>query len=482
MLIVGILCANYIRTKLYLSISIFVFILILLLLYCIKFKKARLILIGLLIIGIGVGDFYLEKNRVDNHYPLSAGSVVCGTVKSVSKSYKGRTILIKDIKSNNDKVESNAYVYLDSDEILYDINVGDEIVFIAEKVEIPDLYLKELPNSYYIKNDIKYNITTTEVVATGKDKSLKFILDQKIKENLALGLDNDKTNLMYSALFGDSTVLNPMTSDSFSESGVAHLLAVSGLNVSLIAMVLIVVLKLFKCNKYVRFLITALFLIGYCYMCSWSATIVRSTLMAFVLFGAPLLFSQYDTLSSLSGIIILLIRPSDLFDVSFLLSFICVLGITLFYSQTTKVLNKIHFNNPISQTLAMSVITNISTLVVMIYFFEEVSFIGIISNILILPLFTLVFCVVFVASIVGLIVPSICYLLTIISPIINIVIILSNYFASLAVKFMTIPVSYLSIIIYAILLFFISRYNVKGIVTKSLSVNVIIVLLITNNP
>ena len=320
MLVVGILSANYFRSKLYLAVCILALTVLILLFYCIKFKKSIFLLVGLIAIAVGIGDFYIEKNKTEKYNINFSGNVVCGTIESAKKSYSGRTLVITDVTVNDEEVDTNCEVRLIANEVLDDFNAGDKVTFIAEVAEFIDLYGEEVPSASYIKKNIKYKLTTYDVIKYGKDKSLKVILQEKIKENLALGLDNDKTNLMYSALFGDKTELNPMIKDSFSDSGVAHLLAVSGLHVGIIVGVLMGILKLFKCNKYAKFIIILLFLIFYCYLCGWSASIVRATIMTIILLGAPLLLSEYDTLSSISlaGIIILLITPSALFDISFL--------------------------------------------------------------------------------------------------------------------------------------------------------------------
>lgn len=437
-------------------------------------------IIGVLVILFGIGDFYLEKNNIQNSNINFTGQVVTATVDSIQKSSSGRTLQIKNIKVNNESINSNCYLYLNNDEVLVEICAGDKITFVAERTEIINSYSAENPSVNYIKNNIKYKLTTSEVVTCGKDESLKLVLQQKIKENILLGLDNEKTNLMFSSLFGDKTDLNPMIKTSFNVSGVAHLLAVSGLHVGLIVVVLMAILKMFKCNKYVSFVVVIIFLIFYCYLCGWSTSIVRATIMSAVLLGAPLVLSEYDALSSISlaAIIILLISPSALFDISFLLSFMCVLGITMFYPYAKKLSNKLHLDNPIAQIFSISVITNISTLFVMIYFFKELSLTSIVANIFILPLFTFLFSIVFILSLLSIIMPFVCYLLKIIEPLINIIILFSNFFASISISMVSVNISFLSVIIFAVLLLFISKYNLKNSFSKLVSINIVLVLLI----
>lgn len=479
-LVVSILSVNYVRSKIYLTIAFLFITLLLVLVYCILHKRVMYFVIAIITICVGFSGFYLKKKDVESTHIDFAGKSVYGVVENVTKTVYGREFVIKDVKLNGKRVNTKCSVRLIKNEVLEDFNLGDKVVFVVEDAEELDLFGTEIPNAGNIRNNIKYSLTTKEVVHSGSNKTLKDKLQLKIKDNLMKGLDNDKANLMYSSLFGDKSELNSMTKDSFSISGVAHLLAVSGLHVGLIVAILNVILKICKCNKYAKLAIIFAFLIFYCYLCGWSASIVRATIMSIVLLGAPLIFSEYDTLSAISfaGIILLVINPVSLFDISFLLSFMCVFGISMLYPYFTKLLNKIHFNNPMTQILSISIITNFATLFIMLYAFKEINIVGVISNIFILPLFTFVFSCVFVISLLSLIAPFVANLLVMIAPILNLVTLLSRYFASISFTIVSVELSFLSIITYFILLLFISKFNVKRFSGKVMCANVFLALLI----
>lgn len=480
MLVVGIFSANYISSSFALSITLLLTVLALLVFYSINLKKFFILMVGVISIFIGISGFYFEKKiNAPSNINLT-NQTITGTIDKYYTHGGGASIYVSNIKANGNKIDGNCSVEFSNFEGTINFKVGDKIAFLAESFSNLTLY-EDIPNASLIKNNLKYSVTTSEIVVYGKLTDLKTILQQKIHNNLEKGLSSDKANLMYSCLFGDKSELNSSVQHSFSISGVAHLLAVSGLHVGIIVAVLMFVLKLFKCNKFARFIIILLFLSFYCYLCGGAASIVRATVMTVVLLGAPLCFSEYDTLSSISlaGVIILLIKPSSLFDVSFLLSFMCVFGICFFYPHGQAILNKLHFNNIFSQAFIISVITNISTLFIMLYYFKEINFIGIVANIFILPIFTFVFSATFVIVLVSLIMPFLSYLLVMISPLINIVIVLSNFFASIGHYITANSVSFTSILLYSILLFTISKYNLKSVVGKSICINVVTLLLIT---
>lgn len=115
---------------------------------------------------------------------------------------------------------------------------------------------------------------------------------------------------------------------AFSDAGIAHLLAVSGLHVTLLAGVLLSPASRLMSRKK-QLILLAFFLAAYCALLDFAAPIVRASLLMLFACGRRLLRRSYDGLTALSAafLLILLFRPLDLFSASFQLSFCAVLGI-----------------------------------------------------------------------------------------------------------------------------------------------------------
>ncbi|MDD4211736.1 MAG: ComEC/Rec2 family competence protein [Clostridia bacterium] len=218
--------------------------------------------------------------------------------------------------------------------------------------------------------------------------------------------------MAYAVLFGDKTTIDTYIYDSFAISGIAHILAVSGLHVGFLVLIILFIFNALKLNKKLQFVLLAILLFGYAYLCGFSASIVRASIMALTLIFGSLLGEQNDNLSSLSfaGIIILLISPICLFTAGFLLSFASVFGIFIFYPIFTKLFKRIDMPKWLSSAISLTLSAQIATLPLLIYFFNSFNLLSVITNVLALPLFTLGYIVLFVSVILTAILPLFSFL------------------------------------------------------------------------
>src|SRR3989338_3839295 len=114
--------------------------------------------------------------------------------------------------------------------------------------------------------------------------------------------------------------------DSFSKSGTAHLLAISGGNIALVALCGIVIFRLLYVPRKIIFALTILLLVFYFLFTGSAASILRATVMISIYLAGFLFRREPEVLSSLawSAIFILVWDPLQLFDLGFQLSFISV--------------------------------------------------------------------------------------------------------------------------------------------------------------
>lgn len=142
----------------------------------------------------------------------------------------------------------------------------------------------------------------------------------------------EQSALPAALLLGNRTELPEETQASFANAGISHLLAVSGLHVSLLAAALMLLLKPFHLSPKVRMIVVTSFLVFYCAVVGFSASVVRASILTFIMLLSAVMKRRSDPLTNLSiaFIVILLIRPLDLFTYGFILSFSAVLGIILF--------------------------------------------------------------------------------------------------------------------------------------------------------
>ena len=138
-------------------------------------------------------------------------------------------------------------------------------------------------------------------------------------------LSADNANLVYSMLFGDKSGLSWTLKHNYSVAGLAHMFAVSGLHVGLLAISLERVLRWMRVPRRAHLYVIAPVLIFYAYLCGWQYAILRALIMYLVHAVARQHVQSTDALSTMAMamIIIVTLFPYAVVSVSFWLSFAC---------------------------------------------------------------------------------------------------------------------------------------------------------------
>lgn len=271
----------------------------------------------------------------------------------------------------------------------------------------------------------------------------------------------ETAELSYSILFGDQTMLDEDIKNSFSTSGLGHLVAVSGLNIAVLVACMYGIMRLFKMPKLAKFFVMCGVLLAYSYLCGFVPSVVRASIMALVFLAFTLLGRQYDLLSSLgiAGFVILIFNPFSVFDAGFLMSFLCVVAIGFFVQPISKFLNqKAKIPTVIADSFAISLVTTLAIAPVLALYFAKISFLSLITNMICVPLFSLAYILVFVLVIAVSVFGFLGFLLIVPNWILQFIIWFAGWIASL--KFSIIEIYSLSIIgavAFYLILFFSSK-------------------------
>ena len=469
--ILGVLFNVFIK-KYTILVSIFALITIgIVVFYSILHKKIKYFIILGICFLLGYGCYGLFINSHKYTTPNLINSKIEATITSINNRENNLELILEDVKVDDKKVEYNVIAcYYNIYELGYETLERGDIVNLIVYKQYEVAYFNEngIPYTYYTNNNIGASISTSELEVIGHKNIIRYTLLQRIRNNLRLGLNNQNGEMIYSAMFGDKSNLTNDLYDSYKLAGVAHLLAVSGLHVGLVVSIIYWILKKLHIKNWGRVLIVATLLFCYAYLCNFSYSILRASIMALVLIISSLFYSEYDLLSSISlaGTIILFMEPTALFDVGALLSFGCVIGIAMLYPIIKKYLKYIPIKEWIIDAFSISSATLISTLFIMDYYFQGVQVISLISNILIIPIFSILFTISFIITIISLIIPFASYLLFFVNPLLEYL----NLFIILIARIPNIivfpKVSYLYIILSFVLMSILSKYNLKKGNTK----------------
>jgi len=253
----------------------------------------------------------------------------------------------------------------------------------------------------YILSATAYTITEEEKKITWQEQ-IRYTCRKILVERLG----TTKGNIAYSSFFGDTSYIDKGDLEEFRALGVGHLFAVSGLHVGVIGGFIILVLKKCKANAYLTMIITSAVLFLYCFITGGSPSILRATFMMLYGLLAKSLGRRVDFLSAVgfSVLAVLLINPLSLFDISFLLSYGAILGITFLLPVLQRLLRKLPAK--IATPLATSTATTLAITPLSIYFFGNLSIIAIPLNLVIIPLFTAFFLCILPEILIGLWIPG----------------------------------------------------------------------------
>jgi len=209
----------------------------------------------------------------------------------------------------------------------------------------------------------------------------------------ARGITGDTLALVAAITLGQKSLLDPDQKQYFIKAGVMHIMAVSGLHAVILSMFVFNVLFFLKGRySFLRSLITILFLWMFAFITGLTPSVLRATIMFTFLQGGTLMKRHVNSINSVlaSAFILLLIRPSILFDAGFLLSYSAVIFIICFYREMYLKLDlKNWLADKVWQSAAVTIVAQAGTLPLTIMLFNRFPTWFILTNLIIVPVSSL---------------------------------------------------------------------------------------------
>lgn len=176
-----------------------------------------------------------------------------------------------------------------------------------------------------------------QAYATGSDSSWRIRLDNMrhgISDRLHhSGVSPDCASFLEAILLGDDSRLDRELRDDFKLAGLSHIVALSGTHVAIIALLVYIALFPLYLLGYRKTAMTlsVVLLFGYAFLTGLSASVLRSVIMASVVILATLADRTHNALNSLcfAAIVILCLKPSEIFSPGMQMSFMAVASILL---------------------------------------------------------------------------------------------------------------------------------------------------------
>src|SRR5262245_53897353 len=184
--------------------------------------------------------------------------------------------------------------------------------------------------------------------------------------------------LLAGLLLGERSDLPREIDDAFRRAGVYHVLAVSGFNVAILASSVFVSLTFIGIGRRTTAVVAMAVVVGFACVVGAQPSVVRATIMAVLVLLALLLDREASVINSLAlaAIVVLALRPGDLHDPGFQLSFAATTGLVLAPAPRGWLLG----------ALGVSLAAQVAVLPITLGHFNQVSTLGVLANLAVVPL------------------------------------------------------------------------------------------------
>lgn len=310
-----------------------------------------------------------------------------------------REFVVEEIKVSGDFLQlssNNIKIYIRNDDKVQQkfagFKVGD-VLKISGKAK-SSLAGKDLSYGLYIKGmGIDYTLFPKEIDLIGHIKSPKYIasyLRQRINIKI-LSIYGNEYPLVSTLLIGDRQGISKADNLLFSKTGILHIVSISGFHIVLVAEIIKRFLFFIPTRK--KYFLVLFFTFGYVLLTGINPPSLRAYIFYLTYILAIFTNNKYDSISI--GLILtsiyLAINPYSLFNISFVLSFLAVLSISMYFNRFKYTFSKAFPSNYekykfIWDSIFLTISAQILTIPYSYFKFHTLSLTSIASNLLGTPL------------------------------------------------------------------------------------------------
>lgn len=415
--LLGIVLAD--RTKLVIPIIIFVLILLLLCIVSLLYRQNRglyLVIITLLMLIIGwmrmqfsIQEFQAQSIHTILGQPLK-GQLIGKIISSPETRLKGYRAIISvhSIIKEGSGINTNGKILFNWQDENGSADLGD-IIQIPGTLTKADgqrnpgefnyrdyLKPKGIAGLFYAGR--KDSITVIQEASSNDFTAILFAKPRAAIESFfEQYLSIEHAGLLKGLILGLRGEIQPNVREAFADTGVVHILAVSGLHVGFVVVFLLLIARILRLKTNARLILLVIGLIYYAGLTGFKPPVVRAVLMAVLFLFATIIQRRADIYNILAtaALVILVINPNVLFEIGFQLSFTAVFGIAFFYSRLSPILIPQRlkedggFRKIARWSLEISVVSlsaQIGTLPLTMIYFERIPLLSIPANLMVIPL------------------------------------------------------------------------------------------------
>jgi len=361
---------------------------------------------GTYILSATLGMFtyfvHVDKNAA-NHYSkqtFESTNAIKGIIQTALKPNEKYVKYVLEINGFNKKNASGKILLYVPKQSKIVLHSGTEISLNESIYSIPKAYNPYQFNyaNYLEKQNIGHQIylKNSSIKIIKQHQNFNYYIEKlriALSDSFAIHHFDAKTKAIIDALLlGQRVAIDKATITDYSNAGVIHILAISGLHISILYFFLIFLLKPLRSvrfGKEIELVLVLLVLWLFALLTGLPASVTRAvTLFSFMSIGTYFNQSKaiYNAMAT-SALLILLFAPNAIFDIGFQLSYAAVLSIVLFqpfYKKFHVTQNKIALY--FIDMMAVSMAAQIGVLPLSLYYFNQMPLLFLLANLVIIPL------------------------------------------------------------------------------------------------
>lgn len=264
------------------------------------------------------------------------------------------------------------------------VNIGNSVIVKGKLVSPKNNTVPYLFNyKKYLYNKRVYYTLKIDNIKILKENSNSFI---KLKNKVIKHVNSYKdSTYLYAFILGKAELISDEVLTSYRENGISHLFALSGLHVSIFSSILLFILKKLRFKEILNYVLIFIFLLLFSFITGFSPSILRATLLFFLLGINKVFYLNIRTLDILYLVFIILVifNPFIIYNLSFILSFTAAFFL-IFSSDLLK------GKNYFVSLFKVSLLSYFASLPLSIYYFGYTNLLGTILNLVFVPLVSFV--------------------------------------------------------------------------------------------
>ncbi|MBP6623688.1 MAG: ComEC family competence protein [Chitinophagaceae bacterium] len=379
--------------------------------FTLQFMKGILLSCLILFLGYCLPFFHTSTNATyyfEHHLKKSTHSLVkvLSSPDEKDKTYKVDVEVVQLMNNKNKtSCSGQAILYIQKNDRIQSIQTGDQLLINNHYRQIPTTSnpgsfdykrycaLKNIFYTAYIPSNEWMQVGKRTQTLSGRfdhlNETCRHILQQCLKDSTAFGLAE-------ALLVGYKKNMDQETMQAYSKTGIAHIIAISGMHMALVYSSLknlLMLLPIFKSNRKIAIVIALTFMWFFALLTGLPPSVTRAACMfSFLAIGelSDRKITSYNNLAA-SAFMLLCINPNWLADIGFQLSYLAVLSLQIFYS---RIYSQLYFKQTLIdiswKLLAATIAAQILTFPLCIYYFHQFPILFLLTNLVAIPATTLI--------------------------------------------------------------------------------------------